>query len=87
MAIMTVEKILEAVQALSPVEQRELRAKLDQHLRPQNEAAQVQALHQALLGSGLVTAIKPARARTSGPRRLIDVKGKPLSETIIEERG
>jgi hypothetical protein len=81
-----INAILEAVQALTPDEQRQLRANLDQRLAEQDEAARLQAFHQALIKSGLVTAIKPAPVSAPVERRLIEVKGKPLSETIIEER-
>lgn len=43
--------------------------------------------HAALLASGLVKAIKPPRTTPVGERRLMRVKGEPLSETIIENRG
>jgi hypothetical protein len=86
MPIITVDKILEAVQALTAEEQRELRVKLDQGMAQQDESAKMQAFHQALRASGLVTRIKTPSAGASRPRRLIVVKGKPLSETIMEER-
>ncbi len=53
---------------------------------PRDETVQIQSFHQALLASGFVTTIKPPRVDAVGPRRLIEVKGQPLSETIIEER-
>jgi len=81
------DRILEAVQTLTPDEQRQLRLRLDERLGQQEAAAKAQGFHQALLVSGLVTTIKAPRAGAAGQRRLIEVKGKPLSETIIEERG
>jgi hypothetical protein len=81
-----INAVLEAVQTLTLDEQRQLRALLDQSLAQQDEATRMQAFHQALIKSGLVTAIKPPPAAEPGQRRLIEVKGKPLSETIIEER-
>ena len=86
MAETTLDTILEAVQTLTLDEQRRLRSSLDQRLAVQDEAARMEAFHQALIKSGLVTAIKPPTAAEIGERRLIEVKGKPLSETIIEER-
>lgn len=86
MSDMTLDRILEAVQTLTPDEQRRLRARLDERLARPEEAAQVQAFHRALLASGLVVALKAPRASAAGPRRLIEVQGKPLSETIVEER-
>jgi hypothetical protein len=74
------------IEALTPDEQRRLRERLDERFAQQAEAAKMEAFHQALLASGLVKTIKTPRASAAGPRRLIEVKGKPLSETIIEER-
>jgi hypothetical protein len=51
-----------------------------------DEESRLAAFHQALLGAGLVKRINPQR-RGEKPRfQLIQVLGKPLSETIIEER-
>lgn len=83
---MTLDSILEAVQTLTPDEQRRLRARLDERLAGAEEATKVQAFHRALLASGLVVALKAPRASAAGQRRLIEVQGKPLSETIVEER-
>jgi len=48
----------------------------------------VDALHQALLAAGVISEIKPPITDFTPykNRKLIEVKGKPLSETIIEER-
>jgi hypothetical protein len=83
---MSVEDILTAIQALPPDERSRLRAELDQRLSAEQDA-KAQTFREALLASGLVTKFKaPRTGKTSRPRRLIEVKGKPLSETIIEER-
>ena len=42
--------------------------------------------HAALLASGLVKEIKPPPLAGRSQRRLIQVQGKPVSQTIIEER-
>jgi tetratricopeptide (TPR) repeat protein len=44
------------------------------------------AFHQALLASGLVKQIKQPSRNPQSVRQLIQVQGKPISETIIEER-
>ena len=87
MANITLATILDAVKTLTLDEQRQLRSQLDQRLAHQDDDAGIRAFHEALLASGLVTTIKTPRVDHGGPRRLIEVKGKPISETIIEERG
>ncbi len=81
---MSVEDILTAIQALPADERSRLRAELDQRLFEQD--AKIKAFHDALLASGLVTQFKAPRVGSEKPYQPIEVKGKPLSETIIEER-
>jgi hypothetical protein len=45
-----------------------------------------QRIQQALYDAGLVTEIKPPVKRPRDRRPPINIKGKPLSETIIEDR-
>ena len=45
-----------------------------------------QRIQQALYSAGLVTEIKPPVKRPRERRPPINIKGKPLSETIIEDR-
>ena len=45
-----------------------------------------QRIQQALYGAGLLTEIKPPVKRPRERRPPINIKGKPLSETIIEDR-
>jgi hypothetical protein len=45
-----------------------------------------QRIQQALYSAGLVTEIKPPVKRPRERRPPINLKGKPLSETIIEDR-
>ena len=44
------------------------------------------AFNQMLLASGLVKRLAPPRDPGTADRPLIDVPGKPVSETLIEER-
>ena len=46
----------------------------------------MKAFHQALLSSGLVKTIKEPRFTSTDEHKLIRVQGKPVSETIIDER-
>jgi len=82
----TFDKVLEQVKILSPDEQRRLQGILDDMLNQQEEAKKVKAFHQALLASGLVKTLKKPRRISAGERKLIRAQGKPVSETIIEER-
>jgi hypothetical protein len=83
---MSFQELIEEVKALSPDEQRRLRKLLDDMLAQQEEAAKIDVFHQALLAAGLVKSIKTPHTASTADRRLIQVRGKPLSETIIEER-
>ena len=82
---MSVSEVLEAVRAMSPEERERVRALLDAlpDASPTREyAAQARLQEAGLLGE--------RRARTPGARARhtpVEIKGKPLSETIIEERG
>lgn len=80
------EELADALQALSLEEQQELRELLAQRL-PQ-ESEREQRFWQSLLNCGLISELKPRHSPISdGPRHpRIDVPGKPLSESIIEDR-
>jgi hypothetical protein len=41
---------------------------------------------QALLGAGLISEIKPVTGNSLLDREPVPITGKPLSETIVEER-
>jgi hypothetical protein len=95
----TVEEIVNAVKELPPREQAEVRRRLDT-LPAQPDENEVlvddsrqtaidldQRVQQALFEAGLVTEIKPPITDPTPYRREpIKIKGKPLSETVIEER-
>jgi hypothetical protein len=50
------------------------------------EADKQAVFHQSLLDAGLVKQIKRPSYQSITERRLIQSEGKPVSETIIEER-
>ena len=79
---MRMQDIAEAIKTLSPTDRHHLR-KL---LREQDEANNLAVFHQALLSQGLVKEVKKPGVTATIERRLIEIKGKPVSETIIEER-
>ncbi|MCA1568525.1 MAG: hypothetical protein LC803_23325 [Acidobacteria bacterium] len=82
---MSVSEVLEAVRAMSPEERERVRALLDalpDASSPTDDAAQAR-LHEAGLLGETRTRVAGTRARRSP----VEIKGRPLSETIIEERG
>ena len=79
-------KILDEVMALTAGEQRQVREALDEILRGVDEDEKLNAFHRAMLSSGLVKEIKTPQTAGGAERRLVEVRGKPLSETIVEER-
>lgn len=95
----TVEEIVNAVRGLPPREQAEVRRRLDA-LPAQPDENEVlvddtrqaaidldQRVQRALYEAGLVSEIKPPITDPTLYRREpIKIKGKPLSETVIEER-
>ena len=86
MAKATLDQIVKEIKTLAPDERRQLREMLDAMLVPVEEADKRKALHQALRAAGLVTQVRQPRATDTPHRRRIKVQGKPVSETIIEER-
>ncbi len=86
MAQTTLYEILDQLRTLEPEELRRLERAVCSHLGPQAESTKREAFHQALLASGLVKQIKPPRQDRDAERRLIEVQGRPVSETIVAER-
>ena len=80
---MSITEVLEAVRAMTPEEREQVRTLLDSLASEQADAeAQVLA---ALQKAGLLR--RPLlRQSAARERRAVEIKGKPLSETIIEER-
>ena len=85
MAKATLDQIVEEIKTLAPDEWRQLREMLDAMMVPAEEEDKRKALHQALRAAGLITQVRQPRT-TDTPHRRIEVQGKPVSETIIEER-
>ncbi len=77
-------QMLDKLQFLEPVELQQLDRAIQQYLIEREQAAKQIAFHQALVDSGLMRQIKKISYQ---PRRrqLIQIQGKPISETIIEE--
>jgi hypothetical protein len=84
----TLDKIIEEVRALPPEEQRQLREKLNEIIpSPTNEELE-DALERELVAEGVLGEVKPLP--NDDPEfyayKPVTVTGKPVSETIIEER-
>lgn len=78
-------QMLERLQLLEPVELQQLDRAVKERLTNQEQTAKQVSFHQALVDSGLVRQIKKVSYQ-SRKRQLIEIQGKPISETIIEER-
>jgi len=77
---------MKEIKTLAPDERRQLCEMLNALRVPAEEEDKRQAVHQALRAAGLVTQVRQPRATDTPHRRRIEVQGKPVSETIIEER-
>lgn len=79
---MRMQEIAEAIKTLSSADRYHLR----ELLKEQDEADKLEVFHQVLLSKGLVKEMKNPPVTRTIKRQLIEVKGKPVSQTIIEER-
>jgi hypothetical protein len=79
-------QILAQLETLELEELQQLNQAIKKYLADKQEAAQRTKFHKALLTSGLVKQIKQPSESRQTQRRLIQIQGKPVSETIIEER-
>jgi hypothetical protein len=95
----TVEEIVRAVKDLPAGERAELKRRLDTLSEDANQGETLvdnsqqaatdldQRIQKALYDAGLIIEIKPPITDPTPYRREpIKIKGKPLSETVIEER-
>ena len=85
MGKITVDQVLAEAKALSRDEQQQLRDTLDAWLQPESLEDRLERL---LYEAGLLSDIHPAGAIavSSTPFTPIEVRGQPVSETLIEER-
>ena len=91
MSSANLEKVIEEVKALTPGEMRLVRELIDSLLTTSEAAPELSPedrLDQLLLEAGVISEIPkrlppPEHLRDFKP---VEVKGKPVSETIIEER-
>jgi len=81
---MTPQEIINEIHKLPTVEQKEVLDSLSEELNEaQTEDLRIQ---KALFDAGLLREIKSPRRRRIGDFEAIKIQGKPLSETIIEDR-
>lgn len=88
MTTSNLDRLIEEVKALTPDEQSSLRDMLDELASTSAPQMTEEEFEQRLLEKGIISRI-PSPITDLTPyqnRKLIEVKGKPLSETIIEER-
>ena len=85
-----VERVLAEIRALPPEEQRQVQERLTEILTQPQPAMTEEEFEQHLVEEGVLSAVRPrlteediARFRSYKP---IQVEGKPVSETLIEER-
>ncbi|MBW4471984.1 MAG: hypothetical protein KME45_16490 [Stenomitos rutilans HA7619-LM2] len=86
MAQAALQEILNQLRELEIEELKEVDQAVQQYLVAKALTSERTAFDQALLDSGLVEQINQPRYRQETDRQLLQVRGKPLSETIIEER-
>lgn len=53
---------------------------------PKPYTEEEQCVHQKLMEAGLLTRVKPRSGVSKLDRPFVTIKGKPLSETVMEER-
>ncbi|MCY7375368.1 MAG: hypothetical protein LH472_05285 [Pyrinomonadaceae bacterium] len=81
---MTPQEFLNEFYKMPPVEQKEVLETLSEELsEAQAEDLRIQ---KALFDAGLLREIKSPRRRRLGDFKAVKIEGKPISETIIEDR-
>jgi hypothetical protein len=86
MAQVTLERILQDIKTLEPDELMQVQQAVQTQLAPTGYAPEEERILQEMLKVGLLTEIKPRRTDRQIVYPLVPIQGKPLSETILEER-
>ena len=85
-----VGRLLEQVKTLSPEEREQLRLLMGQQPMATNELLKEDQLQQLLLERGVISRIPPKPTPEDIARfnawKPIPIQGKPISQTIIEDR-
>ena len=83
---MAISSILEEIKTLGPEELREVERTVRELLVHSTIEAKRESALNVLQESGLVAQVKRPSLASNNERPLVPIKGKPLSETIVEER-
>lgn len=83
--MMTPQEIIREVRMLPAQTQREIIKTLSETIE-QTEPPTESEIAQMLLTKGTIKAIPPNWDKAEEPEEPIEIKGKPLSETILEDR-
>jgi hypothetical protein len=88
MAKRTLTQVIEDVKILTPAEQEQLWRELYRLMAGHEASAPEAELERSLYEAGILSEIKPpiSDLRPYKDRRPVEIKGRPLSEIIIEER-
>jgi len=89
MATLSLEALKETIKALTPLQQRELREWWqEQNINEPITQMTEEEVEQKLFEAGVIRQPPPPITDFSPyqNRQMIQIKGKPLSETVIEER-
>jgi len=80
------QQVLGQIRVLDQYELRQVQRAVQERLAPPQRTQKRRAFYRALRTSGLVRRIKTRPSSDIVPRRLVQVQGPPVSQTIIEER-
>jgi hypothetical protein len=80
------QRVLNQIPVLDQYELRQVQRAVQERLAPQGQPQKRRAFYHALRASGLVKQIKTRPPSDVIQRRLAQVQGPPVSQTIIEER-
>ncbi|HET6386138.1 MAG TPA: hypothetical protein VFJ58_22335 [Armatimonadota bacterium] len=86
MAQATLIRVLDEIMTLEPEELRQVQRVVGEQLVSSTSTDPDERVLQAMLRAGLISEIKHPDRAPNPPRALMRIQGKPLSETIIEER-
>ena len=86
MAQSILDRVLNVIQKLKPDELARVRHEVEDRLKPDSSSDEEELFLQALLQAGLITEIKRPNRTKKRDQQPVPIKGRPLSETIIEER-
>jgi len=88
MTSVKIENLMKQIQGLDPAQRAELRRQLDSMATEPTDAAKLQELDRCLLQEGLLSRINPVDEAAAEPDTWepVVITGRPISESLIEER-